>query len=68
MVKRGGGEIFSKFRGELAKRGVKKLRGIWTLDEAMCLMLFMVSEFILPSFLSLCGILYSLSWTGVVWS
>ena len=36
VVKRGGGEgIFSKFRGELAKRGVKKFRGVWTLDEAM---------------------------------
>ena len=31
----GGGGIFSKFRGELAKRGVKKFRGVWTLDEAM---------------------------------
>ena len=32
----GGGEgIFSKFRGALTKRGVKKFRGIWTLDEAM---------------------------------
>ena len=36
MVKKGGGGgIFSKFRGELAKRGVKKFRGVWTLDEAM---------------------------------
>ena len=33
---KGGGEgIFSKFRGELAKRGDKKFRGVWTLDEAM---------------------------------
>ena len=31
-----GGGIFSKFRGELAKRGVKKFRGVWTMDEAMC--------------------------------
>ena len=32
-----GGGIFSKFRGELAKRGVKKFRGggVWTVDEAM---------------------------------
>ena len=30
-----GGEISSKFRGELAKRGVKKFRGVCTLDEAM---------------------------------
>ena len=31
-----GGGIFSKFRGELAKKGgVKKFRGVWTLDEAM---------------------------------
>ena len=34
MVKRGEG-IFSKYRGESAKRGVKKFRGVWTLDEAM---------------------------------
>ena len=37
----GGGQkgegIFSKFREELAKRGVKKCRGVWTLDEAMTL-------------------------------
>ena len=32
---KGGERIFSKFRGELTKRGVKKFRGIWTLDEAM---------------------------------
>ena len=32
---KGGEGIFSKFRGELAKRGVKKFRGVWTLDEAM---------------------------------
>ena len=32
----GGGGIFSKFRGELAKREeLKKIRGVWTLDEAM---------------------------------
>ena len=37
----GGGQkgvgIFSKFRGELPKRGVKKSRGglVWNLDEAM---------------------------------
>ena len=36
---KGGEGIFSKFRGELAKRGVKKFRGggVWTLDEAMVL-------------------------------
>ena len=38
MVKRGEG-IFSKFRGELAKRGELKNSGggggVWTLDEAM---------------------------------
>ena len=33
MVKRGG--IFSKFRGCWLKGGVKKFRGVWTLDEAM---------------------------------
>ena len=43
VVKRGGGGggggegIFSKFRGELAKRGELKNSGggVWTLDEAM---------------------------------
>ena len=35
MVKKGEG-IFSKFRGELAKRGeLKNSGGVWTLDEAM---------------------------------
>ena len=40
-IQGGGGQkgegIFSKFRGELAERGVKKFRGggVWTLDEAM---------------------------------
>ena len=34
----GGGEgIFSKFRGELAKRGVKKFRGVWTLWMKLCI-------------------------------
>ena len=35
----GGGEgIFSKSRGELAKRGkLKNSGGVWTLDEAMTL-------------------------------
>ena len=43
VVKRGGGGgggggvegIFSKFRGSWIKRGVKKFRGVWTLDGAM---------------------------------
>ena len=35
MVKRGDW-IFSKFRGELAKRGELKIQeGVWTLDKAM---------------------------------
>ena len=33
--KGGRGGIFSKFRGELAKRGVKQIQRVWTLDEAM---------------------------------
>ena len=32
---KGGEGIVSKFSGELAKRGVKKFRGVWTLDEVM---------------------------------
>ena len=37
VVKReGGGKgIFSKFKGGWLKGGVKKFRGVWTLDEAM---------------------------------
>ena len=37
LVKKGRG-IFSKFRGELAKRGSLKIQGVWTLDEAMSVM------------------------------
>ena len=40
-----GGGIFSKFRGEFAKRGVKKLRGVWTLDKAMAPTPRVVSNF-----------------------
>ena len=45
VVKRGEG-MFSKFRGELAKRGgVKKFRGVWTLDEAMACRRFHLKVF-----------------------
>ena len=31
---KGGRDIF-KIQGELAKRGVNKIRGVWTLDDTM---------------------------------
>ena len=39
-----GGGIFSKFRGEL-----KKFRGVWTLDEAMALLLAGVFSCMCPA-------------------
>ena len=49
-IQGGGGQkkgegYFQNSGGELAKRGVKKFRGVWTLDEAMAERQHTVSDF-----------------------